>query len=402
MKQQKEGIRYVQYPLEVVFHPEVTPTDALVYWYISLCDSTDKHCWASNEDIAAKLQIAEYSVTRSVMKLIRLGFIIKVHFDGRTRTIKTNDDLTSFRKYRVEFNLRGRKEKSVNCGGRTHGAVGAEPTSQTRITDNNECIRIKDKEVMHDRDRATPLLKKSLAGEKGITLAKPHKEILEYYYNAIGKKMPPATSKSLKDDRDALRDLRKGVLFDGWSMFQEFNHKFTNPEIKAVIDLHVLASNPEYETYKKQHLKIYFHRFLLSNHPKTSVKSYFCKWLKDPPKHKGFIKPNSHPEITAVWEKKLTNGKGLPPDEMNKLILGAERLIGFVDAYPKKLRSIYKTDEAKARFHWDAAEKDDSFNGPVVAGNLCSDYMFNIRLPYYCEEKAAIFEEEDDYSPLYS
>ncbi|HAR96582.1 MAG TPA: hypothetical protein DCR97_11570 [Deltaproteobacteria bacterium] len=72
----KQPITYVKYPIQIELDPRLDHTDALVYWYVSLLDKKD-HCTASNEYIAKKLGKHKKVISRSVNKLIKLGYLIK-------------------------------------------------------------------------------------------------------------------------------------------------------------------------------------------------------------------------------------------------------------------------------------------------------------------------------------
>lgn len=56
---------------------------------IDSLDCGDDGCWASNEYIAKFCQCSEWKVSTAISKLIDLGYVRVISFDGRTRKIKS-------------------------------------------------------------------------------------------------------------------------------------------------------------------------------------------------------------------------------------------------------------------------------------------------------------------------
>lgn len=74
-------------PKEVWLSTELTALEKMIYTEISSLDN-DEHCNASNEYLAEFCQCSESKVSAAISKLIELGFIEKVSFDGRNRLLK--------------------------------------------------------------------------------------------------------------------------------------------------------------------------------------------------------------------------------------------------------------------------------------------------------------------------
>ncbi|MCM1497246.1 MAG: helix-turn-helix domain-containing protein [Clostridium sp.] len=76
-------------PKEIYLCKELNWTDKIILLEIDSLDNED-HCFAGNEYFADFLGISVVSVSRSINKLINLGFISVVSFDGRIRTLQSN------------------------------------------------------------------------------------------------------------------------------------------------------------------------------------------------------------------------------------------------------------------------------------------------------------------------
>ena len=74
-------------PKEIWLNEELTMIDKVIYTEISSLDGPN-HCTASNEYLANFCQCSERKVSESINKLIKLGMIEIVSFDGRCRVVK--------------------------------------------------------------------------------------------------------------------------------------------------------------------------------------------------------------------------------------------------------------------------------------------------------------------------
>lgn len=401
----REGITFVNIPGEVAFNPQLNHTDSNVYWLISILDSTKDHCFATNAYLAARLNVTERTIIYSITKLKDLGYIQQVNFDGRRRTlIAPKKLLDKFRIHVEKFNSRGvqddnRAEVKPASG---QGCKSLHTDKQEYINKSGKTIILKNdskNSVFVERDLKTSTQRNK--DKKIYELPATHHKMLDLFYSIVPRNKPAEGTKSLKKDSQAIRSLITGKMFQTLPGLTNYNKGYKYTEIESVIKLHALTFNPEYEDPDKKNYNMYFHEFVYCKQRET--KSYFCKWLANPPKHGGFIQKNPYPIITQELINLVNNGNGNgnpSPVEMNKFIKGSKIVVEYLKSTGKKLNPVYSSDKAKARILYNAAYSDDSITGSVKAGHLCSDIMFNQRLPHYCKEKAAIFEEEH-YSPLY-
>ena len=76
-------------PKEIWLNEKLTYLDKFIFTEIDSLDN-ELHCTASNQYIASFIGCSESAVTKSISKLIDLGYISMINFDGRRRTLKSN------------------------------------------------------------------------------------------------------------------------------------------------------------------------------------------------------------------------------------------------------------------------------------------------------------------------
>ena len=77
-------------PMEVLTDKQLTLEDTAILVIIDALDSPERHCTASNEYIATCFGFNENKVSISISKLIKLGYLSKLGFDGRIRILQSN------------------------------------------------------------------------------------------------------------------------------------------------------------------------------------------------------------------------------------------------------------------------------------------------------------------------
>lgn len=76
-------------PAEIWLADNLSAIDKIVLAEIDSLDG-ENNCIAGNEYLAKFCQCSEVTISRSIAKLIELGYITKVNFDGRIRRLKSN------------------------------------------------------------------------------------------------------------------------------------------------------------------------------------------------------------------------------------------------------------------------------------------------------------------------
>lgn len=77
-------------PMEVLKDNDLTLEDTAILMIIDALDSAEKHCTASNEYIGNCFGFSENKVSLSISKLIKLGYVTKLGFNGRIRVLQSN------------------------------------------------------------------------------------------------------------------------------------------------------------------------------------------------------------------------------------------------------------------------------------------------------------------------
>ena len=87
---EERAFKGVWIPSEIWLNKELTIYEKAIFAEIDSLDG-EKHCWASNEYLAEFCQMSVPTISRAINKLIEMGFIEKVSFDGRQRVLKVSE-----------------------------------------------------------------------------------------------------------------------------------------------------------------------------------------------------------------------------------------------------------------------------------------------------------------------
>ena len=390
-------------PDGILEYPHLTPRAKLLYGHLTRYAGKDGKAFPSQQTLTEKLLCSERQIQRHVKELVDEKIILTIAPSPLARNQHTNNIYKFLWKEEIY-----QTTTLTGLEGPDDEIVGSRPDK--RVVPNK--IIIKDKES-HEKSNLKITLrasagspdgssKNSLQRDKGKKIYEVppvRQKLLDLWYSFVSTSKPAPNTKSIEKDSKTIGRLISGKMFETLPGFTDYNKKYKYSEIEEIIKLHKLAYNPEYESSDKKYYDMYFHDFVFNKY--SSTKSYFCKWLANPPKHGGFIQKNPYPIITQELINLVNNGNGNgnpSPVEMNKFIKGSKIVVEYLKSTGKKLNPVYSSDKAKARILYNAAYSDDSITGSVKAGHLCSDIMFNQRLPHYCEEKAAIFEEDHTIS----
>ena len=82
-------------PAEIWLSEELTWHEKIIYSEINSLDGED-HCFASNEYLAKFCKVSESAVSKAIAKLIRLGYIENVSFDGRQRILAVTGRVVNY------------------------------------------------------------------------------------------------------------------------------------------------------------------------------------------------------------------------------------------------------------------------------------------------------------------
>jgi DNA-binding Lrp family transcriptional regulator len=175
----KVGIDVFFLPGEVAFNPNLTASDKQVFWIISLFDSTNKHCFASNEYFSKKLDISESQVTKSIAKLKEGGYILQIGFDGRKRTLAIDRDFSKRHRHHVyKFN----------------DDVSFAKIEETPDTNPEEFLKEEDSIVKTYEADSTKLATLSDTDESEKSATQSRRNLLPYKEETIKKEVTSVTS----------------------------------------------------------------------------------------------------------------------------------------------------------------------------------------------------------------
>ena len=76
-------------PAEIWLDKRLSALDKMIFAEIDSLDNEQTHCYASNKYLAEFCQCSETKISNSISKLIELGYIEIVKFDGRTRVLQS-------------------------------------------------------------------------------------------------------------------------------------------------------------------------------------------------------------------------------------------------------------------------------------------------------------------------
>lgn len=76
-------------PKEIWLDPNLNALDKIIFAEITSFSSTEKGCYASNEYFAKFCQCSESKISKTISKLIDMGYVELLKFDGRTRVLKS-------------------------------------------------------------------------------------------------------------------------------------------------------------------------------------------------------------------------------------------------------------------------------------------------------------------------
>lgn len=81
--------RGIWFPAEIWLDKRLNALDKIVLLEINSLDKTEEGCWATNEYIADFCQCSAWKISTAIQKLLDLGYIEIISFDGRHRHIRS-------------------------------------------------------------------------------------------------------------------------------------------------------------------------------------------------------------------------------------------------------------------------------------------------------------------------
>lgn len=439
-KGQDSGIHFLQIPIQLVEDENVTNDEQKIFALIQYYDCTNKHCYASNDYIGCVLKLHENTVSKAINNLIKLGYLVKVSFDGRNRVIKINPEFTIVTRSLLEsFNNRienYKKQRASSKEKKNSDPIAGRTLHQSQDVHIDKRIKEEDsflEEKNNSDSTASVASLPSAVQDTDTRFARTSvsRSSLRNPTNGIQPKkfIPSDRAKIIIDhwnSKDNLVKHKEGtklykeisLLIDKIYNGKVFDLKILRKDfIDSIDQFHLSATHLDYEPTKsdyKEHLK------------KTSLLDFLYKPTSDSDKHKSLFRfhldnpavlcnngtgavrtrKSDVPAISILsdWYKlHATNPNG---NGVHHFGLAAQKL--------KKYKELHINEFNPSLEHWrqchnvpddlsmlavflcDAVEWDFKKNKgeiPLTAGWLSSDYTFDVRLPKYLSEQAFIYKE---------
>ena len=418
-----QGFTHKHVPLEVTLNKKITKLDENIFWIVQSITGAGRDCWASNEYFSELLKVASGSVSRSIARLIDLGYLKSVHFDGRRRYLEV--DISHEKKYKhltIIYNKKAYENIIKSNSSKKLLTEKLRPPRQTRQTD-----RYKDRSP----SSSPPSLLRKKGKERTTTFAEKRANVGDTSFKPSSKKRSRRVFKKL--DRDKLVDDPKAnSIFDYWNTKSPVvtKHKrdtkihskaieelvrllkrHSTREIRSRIDKYcdlLIASergvgNPHmlWINKKMTGVKVSLPDFLkdckynYNSKLKLKGESWFEECSKPAPEliEKFSLKlkdknPIYTHHIKSQWENKgLSKGRDLTVFDENNFIVCAGKLMTFVKKNKSRIRSLDRrtpeqVDKGSHKIAIDMARRlfasIIASNGNVKnSGYICQNFAFN-------------------------
>lgn len=313
-------LKYVTQFAELFLNPKLNKIDCLVFNLVELYDK-DRHCYASNQHLANILNVSTTTISISISKLIKEGYLEQISFDGRNRVICIKADYKESKRQLLR-SLKGRlkeplklliKDNNLKINNKRKESSSKEEDNETDVSSTASL-----KKPIRLHKRKSKLLRQTKPNipikEKQTKPFIPNERALRLLtiwekkgLKAISHK--PET-KAYKNSLIAIDRLLSGKAFNGSEYEAYQNYKFTTKEIMQAIDrFAMMALNPDYEPrnieYKKTLAKTYFSDFIFNSFKSENGygRSMFLYCLNNEAKiikEKDIVIEDKYPKLTKA------------------------------------------------------------------------------------------------------
>ncbi|NOR27558.1 MAG: winged helix-turn-helix transcriptional regulator [Lutibacter sp.] len=447
-ERQIERITGVYLPGQVIFNKNLTIIDSIIFWLIDSLDSAKTNCYASNGYIAKRLNISESKVSRGISRLVELGYIEQVSFDGRKRVIKViHSYMEKYKNLVDEYNCLTQSSYSashdqprqpntispveVNKINEINDVNNSSKEEYTSLDSKDDNLSLNEKKQYikkhkrslirnyssedNKRSKFKESLKsntKTLTKKIKVNLSKDNTTIVSHWNN-LGLRQHNLNNPTKTLDRinNTLDKLNKGTMFSETKI--ENNNKFTKQEIiEAITNFSLMALSPDYQPvsggFKDRLKKLSLDQFIYNAFGSDNMKSLFLDCLKTPQllKQSSRTFSDDNPELTKAIkhiynEKILGSIKSIEWDssDENKFIKASKGLWQFFEDNKSKVDHYivgsYGTREIgmatillESVIH---SVGEDQFE-IITPGFLRTSLTFSHRLPSYCFREGIINE----------
>ena len=127
-------------PKEIWLDKRLTALEKVIFLEIDSLDNEETHCYASNKHLAEFCQCTEVKISTAINKLIKLGFLELVSFDGRTRILKSRLKET-LRQNQTNFKAESNKVNTNNTFNNTESNKKETVSKDTEKKEPLQCNR---------------------------------------------------------------------------------------------------------------------------------------------------------------------------------------------------------------------------------------------------------------------
>lgn len=428
-------LRDLNMPPEVHMNEKLDKTCIRLFLTITCLDHTIKHCWASNEYLAAILNVAKVTISKSVSTLIKEKYIEQLSFDGRTRVLRISPNFRNEYKHLVEETdyrmdtykkSKPTRQCSVNSSDKEYKDKDynrslfldpKDPVSRKTDSIPSECVTLASSSSVNKPKLNKRQLSKSqtirnkaklvdhpLHPLPHVAITPPVQEVLEHWHELKLYESKEAT-KTYRDGVKKLKGLLNGKLFGVQYTIDDIKNSITNFSF-AALDNDFEPSGP----YKKTLQKMNIAAFILSEHSTNDDKSKFKKYFSTMPavaRSKELL-PDDSPlftsELKSFYVNSVLGGVQIkfPAKDENNFRKAAIKFNEFCETNYNKIRG-HIDDAEGARYLFESIEKDK--NGDVKSitpGWFCSNETWTRRFPAYLNFQGMLLNGESEYFDMYS
>lgn len=89
MEEQKREFKGIWIPAEIWLDDRLNALDKVIFAEIDSYSNSERGCFAGNDYLASFCQCSESKISKTISKLIELGYVKRVSFDGRQRVLQS-------------------------------------------------------------------------------------------------------------------------------------------------------------------------------------------------------------------------------------------------------------------------------------------------------------------------
>lgn len=89
MNDQKREFKGIWIPSQIWLDERLNALDKIIFAEIDSYSNSDKGCFAGNDYLASFCQCSESKISKTISKLIELGYVERISFDGRQRVLQS-------------------------------------------------------------------------------------------------------------------------------------------------------------------------------------------------------------------------------------------------------------------------------------------------------------------------